>query len=270
MIIDLSRIREWNHRRLEKRHRYQPLSGRVDQLENQLKNLAQAVADPHGLSMAYLRMRLLHCPERYEYLLCAVPEGRLVIDGGANLGLFSDLMLGLGATVVAFEPNPVLYRHLERKYFKHKKLQVDCASRLTLSSPGLLEIRQEAISINDELLQFSMPNSGSFIGQSQGGSIENLDSGENNLDFEVKAIDFISYLKDLGKDGIRPYLIKLDIEGAEFDVLNAILDAGLNDSFDYLVCETHERFFEDGDKRINQLKGRLRSGNVNNIFLDWA
>ena len=53
-------------------------------------------------------------------------------------------------------------------------------------------------------------------------------------------------------------------------MLNGILDAGLNDSFDYMVCETHERFFEDGDQRINQLKRRLESENVNNIFLDWA
>ena len=189
------------------------------------------------------------------------PQG-LVIDGGANLGLFSDLMLSLGAEVIAFEPNPILCRHLVKKY------QIDEKNGESSFAPLLL--KRDAISTKNEELQFSMPKSGSFINQSQGGSIEDVVCGGAKLDFDVRAIDFVSYLRQLKAEGRRPYLIKLDIEGAEFDVLNSILDSGLHDSFDYLVCETHERFFKDGDKLINQLKDRLKEENINNIFLDWA
>lgn len=257
----LNKIREWNHRRLAKSWDRRIFS-ELENLKSELRNLSQAVQDPGGLGMARFRMRMLHCPEEYEYMLCAIPPQRLVIDGGANLGLFSDLMLGLGAEVVAFEPNPILCRYLAKKY------QIDEKAEESSLAPLLL--KRKAISTKNEVLQFSMPKSGSFINQSQGGSIENVVCGGDRLEFDVNAIDFVGYLRQLKAEGRRPYLIKLDIEGAEFDVLNSILDSGLHDSFDYLVCETHERFFEDGDKRINQLKGRLKSENVNNIFLDWA
>lgn len=253
MIVFLNKIREWNRRRLENRR----LALRVRGIEAELQNLSQAVVDPNGLSMALLRMRLLRCPEKYEYILCAVPQGGLVIDGGANLGLFSDLMLGLGANVIAFEPNPILYRHLVRKYSNNE------------SCRGV-EINQQAISVREDNVKFALSKSGSFIIQSQGGSIEKISDGAEKFEFEIKAINFVDYLKKIKAEGKRPYLIKLDIEGAEFDVLNSILDAGLNDSFDYMVCETHERFFKDGESRVNQLRGRLKSENINNIFLDWA
>mgnify|MGYP000005182577 FL=1 len=261
MIMFLNRIREWNYRRLEKSWNRRIFS-EIRKLEIELQNLSLAIQDPNGLGMASFRMRMLHCPEIYEHMLCAIPEDGLVIDGGANLGLFSDLMLGLGAKVVSFEPNPILCKHLVKKY------HID--ERTGESSYVPLLLKQMAISIRNEELPFSMSKSGSFISLSQGGNIENVRRGQENLEFKVKAIDFIGYLEQLKIEAKRPYLIKLDIEGAEFDVLNGILDAGLNDSFDYMVCETHERFFEDGDERINQLKRRLESENVNNIFLDWA
>lgn len=257
----LNKIREWNHRRLAKRADRRILS-ELKNLKNDLQNLSRAVQDPNGLGMASFRMHMLHCPEEYEYMLCATPPQGLVIDGGANLGLFSDLMLGLGAEVVAFEPNPILCRYLVKKY------QIDEKNGESSFAPLLL--KREAISTKNEELQFSMPKSGSFINQSQGGSIENIVSDGDKLDFDVRAIDFVDYLKQLKANGQRPYLIKLDIEGAEFNVLNSFLDSRLHDSFDYLVCETHERFFKDGEKRIKQLNNRLKEENINNIFLDWA
>ncbi|MDO4937836.1 MAG: FkbM family methyltransferase, partial [Sutterellaceae bacterium] len=68
---------------------------------------------------------------------------------------------------------------------------------------------------------------------------------------------------------VKPYLVKLDIEGAEFDVLNKLIDSNLCDAFDHLVCETHERFFKDGDKRMVELNQKLKDRNIKNVYLDW-
>lgn len=72
MIMFLNKIREWNHRRLAQRADRRILSD-LKKLKNDLQNLSQAVQDPNGLGMARFRMRMLHCPEEYEYMLCATP-----------------------------------------------------------------------------------------------------------------------------------------------------------------------------------------------------
>lgn len=253
-------VKKWNHKRLADRHagiRLVRMESKIDELEKLVSNLAQGIVDPVGLSMAKLRMNVLKCPDRYQYIMCSAPKGALVIDGGANLGLFSDLMLGLGARVIAFEPNPILCKYLRCKYNLNKKDQTDC---FTLIS--------KAIASEEKSCIFSMTTSGDFITASQGGSLDVVSSDER-LDFEVDLIDFADYLKSLADHGERPYLIKLDIEGTEFEVLDKLIEEGLCSHFDYLVCETHERFFKDGDERLRNLKQKLREKNIRNVFLDW-
>lgn len=64
-------------------------------------------------------------------------------------------------------------------------------------------------------------------------------------------------------------MIKLDIEGAEFDILNDLIDQKLYKKIEYIMVETHERFFNDGIQKINLLKEKIRKNNITNIFLDW-
>lgn len=252
----IKNIKAWNRRRLARRtsHCLPVLMPRVERIEQELHALAQAFADQRGLSMAKLRMELLHVPPKYEYMICNVPSGALVIDGGANLGLFSDLMLGLGARVEAFEPNPVLCESLSKKY-----AHLD---------PSVFTLNRKAISVCEKELTFSMAKGVGFINASQGGSLD-VDPGIERLDFKVQTMDFPAYLQALKDQGIRPYLIKLDIEGSEFDVLEKLINADLCDAFDFMVCETHERFFMNGEDRLRQLKKSLIDKNIRNVFLDW-
>lgn len=254
-----AKFKAWNRQRIALRDGRFKLRTTQDltHIRTMTDAAALAAADPNGLGMAKLRMTILHCLEKYEYILCAVPPGALVIDGGANLGLFSDLMLGLGAKVQAFEPNPILCNHLRRKY------------RLSDNHTQSYELIQKAISDTQAQLTFSMTKNGAFIAATQGGSLD-VDPGANRLDFDVEAIDFAEHLKNLQSQGIRPYLIKLDIEGSEFEVLNKLLDENLCGAFDYLVCETHERFFANGEERMRKLKTRLQEKGITNILLDWA
>ena len=254
------RVKKWNHKRLADRHagiRLVRMERKIDELERLVSSLAQGIVDPVGLSMAKLRMNVLKCPDRYQYIICSAPKNALVIDGGANLGLFSDLMLGLGARVIAFEPNPILCKYLRCKYKLNEKDQTDS-----------LALISKAIACEEKSCIFSMTTSGDFISASQGGSLDVVPNGER-LDFDVDLINFADYLKSLVDRGERPYLIKLDIEGTEFEVLDKLIEEDLCSHFDYLVCETHERFFMDGNERLRNLKQKLRDRNIRNVFLDW-
>lgn len=59
------------------------------------------------------------------------------------------------------------------------------------------------------------------------------------------------------------------MEGAEFDVLDSIIDKRLYEWIDFIVCEMHERFFSDGKSKMQTLKNRIKENKIENIFLDW-
>ena len=244
-------IKDWNHKRLKKRH---AIENRIRELQRQIHWLSQAFVDT-GLSTLKLRTEVLRCPEQYEYILFSIRPGDLVIDGGANLGLFSDLMLQLGARVYAFEPNPSLTYHLARKYARNENLV----------------LIEKAISTKESLLTFEMPCGGSFVEQSQGGGIS-VHLNSRTIDYQVKSVDFCDFLDGVlvktKKEKIK--LIKLDIEGAEFDVLNEIIDRGYFNKFDCLLCETHERAFSDGESMLANVKKKILDKNITNIYLDWV
>ena len=53
-------------------------------------------------------------------------------------------------------------------------------------------------------------------------------------------------IKELGHEKID--ILKMDIEGAEFEVIHDIICDGIE--FGQLCIEVHDRFFENGDKRL--------------------
>src|SRR5215213_2826967 len=67
--------------------------------------------------------------------------GDIVIDAGANVGDVTSLCARTGATIHAFEPNPVCYRILEKRFANLANVQTHAAGvmdrpcRLTLSTP---------------------------------------------------------------------------------------------------------------------------------------
>lgn len=243
-------IKKWNHRRLQKRHE----KDRLTQISQQLHWLQQAFVD-NGMSKLKLQIEVLGCPKKYEYLLFSIRPSDVVIDGGANLGLFSDLMLNLGAKVYTFEPNPALTYHLKKKY------------------EGNINIKliEAAISTKEDNLVFTMPCSGSFIEQSQGGTLDCDLEMTSSISYPVKSINFCKFIDSVLEENKieKIKFIKMDIEGAEFDVLNQILDNDYFDKFEHLVCETHERFFKDGTEKLASIKAKMALKNVTNIYLDW-
>ncbi|WP_094325441.1 hypothetical protein [Campylobacter avium] len=65
-------------------------------------------------------------------------------------------------------------------------------------------------------------------------------------------------------------VLKLDIEGARFEISDKLLDEKLFKKIDFIFAETHERFFDNPKQKINTLKEKLEKAGAKNIFLDWA
>lgn len=106
---------------------------------------------------------------------------------------------------------------------------------------------------------------------SDGASIVQIQTPyKQSAGYDVQMIDFCAFLKKLMTEHGKIHLVKLDIEGAEFEVLDAILEQNLFSHIDYLMVETHERFFTNSKAKIRQLQTKIRQKNATNIYLDWV
>lgn len=66
----------------------------------------------------------------------------------------------------------------------------------------------------------------------------------------VESIDFSEFLRSVATDNDF-VLVKMNIEGSEFDVIRSLIDTGAYSLITKFYCEFHERFFEDYDNRRN-------------------
>ena len=137
----------------------------------------------------------------FKGLGCAVPERPVVLDVGANAGYFSLFALSrfAGARVFAFEPMPVNFRLLAR----HRELNPDqaftCLPQAVAGEPGELVLAYDAADA------FTTSATVFGEGSAQGDRIR------------VPAVTISSVMREYALE--RCDLLKLDCEGAEFEIL---------------------------------------------------
>lgn len=177
------------------------------------------------LSLRLIAKRLrVHAEQDFDAALAACKPGSLCIDLGANIGGYTANCLEAGMRVIAFEPDPFTFEHL--------KQNVGNRSEATLHN--------KAVGVRADTLQLRRVTfwSEEEIVWSEGSSLvfeDHLMDDANTVDVEV--IDFIAFLKAIDE---RIAILKVDIEGSEWELFPAIVDAGLLDKIDYLFMETHE------------------------------
>jgi FkbM family methyltransferase len=118
---------------------------------------------------------------------------RHAVDGGANIGTLTRVMLDAGAKVVAFEPNPAA---------------ADC---LAINCPKATIVRAALGRKHGYTALITQANAGaSYL-------VKPIGTNPNEVLYEVKSLD--AYYTGTGMYQPVPGLIKLDIEGSEYDAL---------------------------------------------------
>lgn len=173
----------------------------------------------------------------------------ICIDGGAHRGIVSDIVLLCQGVSYAFEPNIYLHAFLKEKYKDEKDVFLypyALADQNFTANFKDCGVSSDAGSINDEIFR------------------SNVDT------YEVKAIDLCEFIeKEILSKNERIYFLKLDIEGAEFDIMQRLLRKNLHEHIDYIAVETHERDFKDGEAKMKALKSLIEEKKAKNIILDW-
>ena len=210
---------------------------------------------PGALGRRYGR-RLAILISRTEGFAEAIRHSRSLtcIDLGANTGKYTKQMATEAKKVIAFEPDPWACAALRDNLAGLDNVKIECAAAGTHDGKVLFYRHAR---VNDDPGRYSQSSS--------------VVSAKTNIAggaaLEVQQIDFIRYLEWLDEDiGI----LKIDIEGAEVDLLEALFDKPeVLDRIAFMFVETHEKRIAGHAPRVEALRRRAMQIECPRINLNW-
>lgn len=185
----------------------------------------------------------------------ALQPGDIAIDCGANLGVITKILARNGAEVHAFEPNPDAYRMLVER--TRGMPAVRCHQQAVLDHPDTMKL---FLHVNYGLNPARFSSSSSLFAEKR-----NVDDRGG---VEVEVIDLVAFILNLGR---RIKLLKIDIEGAEYALLNGLIDRGAIDLIDAVYVETHAHAIASLRRADQALRQRIADlGLGGKIDLNWV
>jgi FkbM family methyltransferase len=181
-----------------------------------------------------------------------MPRGSLVIDGGANVGKVTAAFVRQGFEIHAFEPDPVASATFERRFGTNPLVHLHRAALGTRATTMRL-YRTKEFSHRPQKATTSS-------------SLFRRDKHDDANATEVQVIDLLAFIRGLDR---RVDLLKLDVEGSEVDLLEHMLDEGLDRDIGRIFVETHERHSPELAERTARLRKRIAAEGIGNINLDW-
>ena len=200
----------------------------------------------------YLKTRLKHLiSPKYRYLSrFRVTPGDVVIDLGANVGEVSEYFLGRGAKVYAYEPNSHAFEILKKR---------------TGHRPGITLIPAAVSNFTGQSkLYLHQSHAEGEVNFSQGSTLR---AEKSNVGEDYLSVDVI-HINDLLKAHDHIRILKIDIEGGEYEIMDEILKN--ISKIDYVVLETHENKGEGFMQKHEAMLATIKAaGAEDKIFMDW-
>lgn len=185
--------------------------------------------------------------------VAALGPGDLAIDLGANLGDVSAVLAASGADVIAFEPDPFSFARLRERLGATATVTLlnaaagDRAGVLPLYRHKGFDRAPERRSLASSLIADHAEVGGEPAAR-------------------VEVHDFAAFVLGLGRDVA---VVKIDIEGAEVALMEALLDSPAAARIGRIFVETHERALPGLAARTRALKARTRGQVQPRVNWDW-
>ncbi|MFS0555269.1 FkbM family methyltransferase [Brevibacillus sp. 179-C9.3 HS] len=192
--------------------------------------------------------------ENTEEVFASISYGDIAIDCGANMGIISQKMADKGALVFAFEPNPFVFEELLKRVGSYPN--VVCINKAVWHKNDKLRLHLHDLYHTDP--------AGSAYASSL---LTNHPVTDIQKYVEVEVIDLTQFIQMLN----RPIkLIKIDIEGAEFELLEKIVEHNLHLQIDKIVVENHEWLIADLKAKADHFRRVMQEKQIHNIDLNWV
>jgi FkbM family methyltransferase len=189
----------------------------------------------------------------FNHYLTGLKPGGIAIDCGANVGDIAVKLAKTGIRVYAFEPNPYAFEKLHNR--------INGFHNLTCINKGVWDRNTTA------LLYFHQDsgNNGEFWSFAS-----SIFSDKNNVNPDhsvmVELIDLTEFIEKLH----RPIdFLKIDIEGAECEVLEKFLQKDLQNKVKLTVVETHDSKIPGLKEKTDRIRQIIKEKGVTNIKLSW-
>lgn len=181
----------------------------------------------------------------------------VVLDCGANVGKISTQLAASGAQIHAFEPDPFAFAELSKACADLPNVTLhNAAVGATAGTIRLMRAANFDENPTGASVKSTIVAGGRMIDESEG--------------IEVQLLSFLDLVRDLVAKHGEIALVKMDIEGAELDILEALEETGLLQGIRCMVVETHERKFKELRGRYRALRDRMAEPpHAGRVYLDW-
>lgn len=217
----------------------------VDRFGSNLNLLKQKILNQGTYLLGYFRLLSVSR---------GIQENDIVIDCGANIGNISLLFAKKKATVYAFEPDPLAFKILKQR--------TKDFSNITCYPKGV-STRKETVRFYFHNERANMNHEAYTVSSS---IIEEKNNTSRNNFIEIETINLAEFITALEK---RVAIVKMDIEGAEMDILDKFIEEKVYEKIDLMLVETHENKIPGHYEKQMRLKNILESKNIKNIKLNW-
>ena len=189
----------------------------------------------------------------FEIAARRLQPGEIAVDCGANTGVFTEVLAAQGATVYAFEPDPYAFELLSERVG---------------AKPNVV-LRQKAVGVCDGT--FPLYRAVDFeinpVERTQASSLLPFKPNvTEESSIEVSQIDFVAFVREL-ESPIK--IFKIDIEGAEFDLLRALIEADLAEGIEHVFVETHDAKIPELRNAAAVVRSLIEARGLKNVNLDW-
>jgi FkbM family methyltransferase len=172
-------------------------------------------------------------PDTINFLEKRLNNETTFIDLGAANGGMTLVAAKLNSKVISFEPNPIMYNVTK----ENVKLNSDLSARVTL--------RNEAVSVKEGILNFESGENSKILS-------EIVFDGNESGEVKIKVASLSDIINEiLDKCPQDKIVIKMDIEGAEWTILNDPETLrNLKDSKATILLAVHPGFYRPHKKRV--------------------
>lgn len=176
----------------------------------------------------------------------------IVVDLGAHVGMAAVQFSHRAGKVYALEPHPVIFKELEK------------ASR---HFPRIVPLNAAAAAEDGTAELFSDDDPRPWK-HTEGST---LSSGKSNLSytqfFTVETVDIARFISELGQP-VR--MIKMDVEGFEYQLINRLLDADVMDRIEMVHVEDHCDRVEGLPEQRDATLARIEAAGLSHKFdFEW-